>query len=230
MKILHSPTRQVAVFLLTGAVLASSACGGSGHKAQLRAMDATPQESGIDVSFDSNSLASNVAYGTASDYSSVGSGSHTLEIYPQGIATPFIDETISLTSGDKYTVLSANVLSSANALLLIDEKSTPASNTAGLRIVNASPDLGTVDVYIVSPGKDLSTVSPTISGLAFEAVSTYQSLTASTAYEVYFTIANQKTAEIDSGPVTYSNGEVRTMVALNGKAGGYTLAVLKDLN
>lgn len=230
MKILHSPTRQVAVLLLTGAMFASSGCGGGGDKAQLRAMDATPQESEIDVSLDSNSFASNVAYGTASDYSSVGSGSHTLQIYPPGVATPYIDETISLTSGDKYTVLSANVLSSANALLLIDENSSPASNTAELRIVNASPAIGTVDVYIVSPGTDLSTVSPTIGGLAFEAVSTYQSLTASTAYEVYFTLANQKAAQIDSGPVTYSNGEVRTMVALNGEAGGYTLAILKDLN
>ena len=230
MKVLHSPTRQVAVFLLTGAVLASSACGDSGHKTQLRAMDATPQESEIDVSLDSNSFASNVAYGTASDYKSVGSGSHTLQVYPPGVATAYIDQSISLTAGDKYTVLSANVLSNANALLLIDENSSPASNTAELRIVNASPALGTVDVYIVSPGTSLSTVSPTISGLAFEAVSTYQSLTAKTAYEVYFTLANQKTAQIDSGPVTYTNGEVRTMVALNGEAGGYTLAVLKDLN
>lgn len=229
MRILQSPTRQVAVLLLIGAVFVASGCGGH-DKAKLRAMDATPQESEIDVSLDSKSFASNVAYGTASDYSSVGAGSHTLQIYPPGVATAFIDETISLTSGDKYTVVSANVLSSANTILLIDEKSTPASNTAGLRIVNASPDLGTVDVYIVSPGTNLSTVSPTISGLAFEAVSTYQSLTASTAYEVYFTPANQKTAEIDSGPVTYSNGEVRTMVALNGQAGGYTVAVLKDLN
>lgn len=230
MKVLHNPIRQVAVFLLTGAVLASSACGGSSHKTQLRAMNATPQESEIDVSLDSNSFASNVAYGTASDYSSVGAGSHTLQIYPPGVATAFIDETISLTSGDKYTVVSANVLSSANTILLIDENSTPASKTAELRIVNASPALGTVDVYIVSPGTNLSTVSPTISGLAFEEVSTYQSLTASTAYEVYFTLANQKTAQIDSGPVTYTNGEVRTMVVLNGEAGGYSLAVLKDLN
>jgi hypothetical protein len=229
-KVLYSPTRQVVVLLLTGALLASCACGGSGHKAQLRAMNGTPQESEIDVSLDSNSFASNVAYGTVSDYSSVGSGSHTLQIYPPGVATPYIDQTISLTSGDKYTVLSANLLSSANALLLIDENSSPASHTAELRIVNASPALGTVDIYIVSPGRDLSTVSPTISGLAFEAVSTYQSLTASTAYEVYFTVANQKTAQIDSGPVTYTNGEVRTMVALNGEAGGYTFAVLKDLN
>ena len=82
----------------------------------------------------------------------------------------------------------------------------------------------------MSPGTDFSSVSPTISGLTFEAVSTYQSLTASKAYEVYFTVANEKTAWIDSGPVTYTNAEVRTMVALNGEAGGFTLAVLKDLH
>jgi hypothetical protein len=228
-KILPSSTQQVVFLLLAGALLVSSGCGSS-DKAQLRAMDATPQESDIDVSLDSNTFASNVAYGTASDYSSVGSGSHTLQVYPPGVATAYIDQTISLTSGDKYTVLSVNVLSNANALLLVDEKSTPASNTAELRIVNASPALGTVDVYIVSPGTDLSTVSPTVSGLAFEAVSTYQSLTAGTAYEVYFTLTNQKTAQIDSGPLTYTNAEIRTMVALNGEAGGYTLAVLKDLN
>jgi hypothetical protein len=222
--------RQAVVLLLAGGVLALSACGGSGDKAKLRAMDATPQESEVDVSLDGNSFASNVAYGTASSYSSVGSGSHTVQFYPKGVATAYLDQTISLTSGDKYTVISANVLSIANALLLIDENSTPASKTAELRVVNASPALGTVDVYIVSPGTNLSTVSPSISGLAFEAVSTYQSLTASTAYEVYFTLANQKTAQIDSGPVTYSSGEVRTMVALNGEAGGYTLAVLNDLN
>jgi hypothetical protein len=228
-RILQSSTRQAVILLLAASVFISFGCGSS-SKTRLRAMDATPQESEIDVSLDGNSFASNVAYGTASDYSSVDSGSHTLQVYPPGVATAYIDQTISLSSGDKYTVLAANVLSSANALVLVDETSTPASNTAELRIVHASPALGTVDVYIVSPGTNLSTVSPTISGLAFEAVSTYQSLTAATAYEVYFTLTNQKTAVIDSGPVTYTNGEVRTMVALNGEEGGYTLAVLKDLN
>jgi hypothetical protein len=121
-KILHSPTRQVAVLLLAGAVLASSACGGSGDKTQLRAMNANPARIRKSTSRSiATALASNVAYGTASDYSSVGSGSHTLLVYPPGVATPYIDDTISLTSGDKYTVVSANVLSNANALLLIDE-------------------------------------------------------------------------------------------------------------
>ena len=155
MKTFHEPHKQPSIWkgafvLLSGVVLASFGCGGGGHHAQLRAMDATPQESAIDVSLDGNSFASNVAYGTASDYGSVGAGSRHLQIYPTGVATPYIDETISLSSGDKYTAVSANVLSNANTILLVDEGSPPASDAAELRIVNASPALGTVDIYIVS--------------------------------------------------------------------------------
>jgi Domain of unknown function (DUF4397) len=225
----HGTTQRWHGLLVLVFVFGLSGCG-NGNKTQLRAMNGTPEESQIDVSLDSQTLASGVAYGTDSDYGSVSSGSRHLQIYPAGVATAYIDKTITLNSGGKYTVVSANVLSSATALLLSDEETKPSSATAELRIVNASPSLGTVDVYIVSPGTDLSTVSPTISGFAFEAVSTYRSLTAKTAYEIYVTAANEKTAEIDSGPVTYSGGEARTMIALDGAAGGYTLATLSDLD
>jgi hypothetical protein len=196
--------------------------------ANLRVVNATPDESTIDVSIDSSSFATSVSYGTATSYSSVASGSRHLQVYPSGVSTPFIDKTISLNSGDTYTLVSANVVSSANGWLLTDNNSAPASDTASLRIANASPALGTVDIYVVTPGASLNAVSPTISNLAFEAVSSYQSLTAGTSYEVYFTASGQKTALIDSGPVSYSSGKIRTMITLNGSAGGYTLATLDD--
>jgi hypothetical protein len=225
---LRKSVRTAVSSLLVGALLALMGCGSS--KATLRVLNATPNESQIDVSLDSTSFATSVSYGTATGYSSVTSGSRDLEIYPSGVTTAYINATIDLSSGSTYTVMSANVLSNASALLLTDDNSTPSSNTAELRIVNASPGLGTVDVYVVSPGTNLSSVSPTISNFAFEGVSDYKSLTAGTAYEVYFTSPDEKTALVDSGPVTYSNGQIRTMVTLNGNAGGYTLTTLDDLN
>jgi hypothetical protein len=226
---LRKSVRRTAVnSLMIAALLALMGCGSG--KATLRVMNATPNESQIDVSIDSTSFATSVSYGTATGYSSVTSGSRDLEIYPSGVTTAYINKTIDMSPGGTYTVMSANVLSSASALLLTDDNSTPSSNTAELRIVNASPGLGTVDVYVVSPGTNLSSASPTISSFAFEGVSDYKSLTASTSYEVYFTSPNEKTALVDSGPVTYSNGQIRTMVTLNGNAGGYTVATLDDLN
>src|ERR1700676_172544 len=167
---------------MIGALLALIGC--SSGTATLRVMNATPNESQIDVSLDSTSFATSVSYGTATGYSSVTSGSRNLKIYASGVTTAYLNTTIDLGSGGTYTVMPANVLSSATALLLTDNNSTPASNTAALRIVNASPGLGTVDVYLVSPGTNLSSASPTISNFAFEGVSEYKSLTAGTSYEV----------------------------------------------
>jgi hypothetical protein len=97
------------------------------------------------------------------------------------------------------------------------------------RIINASPGLGRADVYIVAPGTDLTTVSPTISSLAFEVASSYQLLAAGT-YKVFFTLPGQKFAYIDSGSLSFSAGQVRTVLGLNGTSGGFTSAVLGDVN
>ena len=111
----------------------------------------------------------------------------------------------------------------------MDDNSAPTSGNMKLRIINASPGLGTADVYIVAPGTDLTTVSPTVSGLAFEVASTYQSLPAG-SYEIFFTLPGQKFTYIDSGALSFSAGQVRTVLGLNGASGGFTSAVLADVN
>jgi hypothetical protein len=98
-----------------------------------------------------------------------------------------------------------------------------------LRIIQAAPSLPSADVYVVAPGTSLSSVSPTLSTLSFESASGYLPLAAG-SYEIYFTAPGQKTSYIDSGPLTFSTGQVRSLVGLDGSAGGYTSAVLDDLN
>ena len=95
--------------------------------------------------------------------------------------------------------------------------------------MNASPGLGTADVYVLAPGSSLSSASATVSNLNFKSASSYQSLTAGT-YEVYLTQPGQISALIDSGPLTLTSQQIRTVVGLDGQSGGYTTAVLPDLN
>jgi hypothetical protein len=95
--------------------------------------------------------------------------------------------------------------------------------------VNASPALGTADVYVLAPGSSLSSASATVSSLNFESASGYQSLSAGT-YEVYLTQPGQKSAMIDSGPLTFTSQQIRTVVGLDGQSGGFETAVLSDLN
>jgi Domain of unknown function (DUF4397) len=210
-------------------ILLNVGCGSSGTK--FRVMNAVIDESSVDVLLDGTKVATE-AYGVAPTYISVSSGSRHLQIEPTGSSTPFIDQTLSLSSGNNYTVVAVNFSSSHQALVLSDQNSAPASGDIAIRVVNASPGLGAAaDIYIVAPGTDLNTVTATISDLAFGGVSTYQTLAAG-SYEVLFTTpANGgKFIEIDSGTLSLTAGQVRTVVGLNVQAGGFTDTILADLN
>ena len=125
--------------------------------------------------------------------------------------------------------ISYNFSSSIANLVLTDNNSAPASGDFTIRIVNASPNLGPADLYIVTPGTALTTVSPTLSNVGFGSTTSYQSLTAGN-YEIELTSVGQKFAVVDTGSLTFSSGQVRTFVGLNNPSGGFTYAMLDDVN
>ena len=213
----------LAVGLLAlGAVLLTASCGSS--KTQLRVMNAVVDEPNLDLLVDGTSAATNIAYGTSDGYHSIASGSRHIQIEPSGTSSPLIDQNISFSSGSSTTIIAANFSSSITTLVLTDDNSAPPSGDIKLRIVNAAPSIGPADVYIVSPGTDVSGTSPTLTNLAFGSASSYQTLSA-TNYEIMFTPTGQKFILIDSGSESFSSGQVRTFVGLNGQ---FTL--LQDLN
>ena len=214
----------VSVFLL----IFSIACGG-GNKTQARVMNASPGESSVNVTLNGTSIATGLGYGAATNYMSVTAGSPSLIIVPDGGTTDLINETVNINSGSTYTILADNFPSDVGLTILTDDNSAPASGNLNMRIVNAAPGLGTVDVYVVAPGTNLDTVTPSVTGLAFQAASSYLSLAAGN-YEIFFTLTGQKFAYIDSGAQSFSAGQVRTVVGLNGESTGYTATVLADLN
>jgi len=217
--------------LSLGVVLLSLGCGGS-NSTKLRVMNAVPDQSLLTFLLNGNSFAANVAYQTATSYQTVHSGSPQLQIEPSGSSTAIVTQSLSLSGGNNYTVMAVNFSAAHQApMVLIDQNTAPASGDVSIRVVNASPSLGTADVYIVSPpGTSIDALTPTISGLAFAAASSYQSLSASANYEVIFAPTNTKFTVIDSGPLGLTSGQVRTVVGLNSQGGGFTDAVLPDLN
>jgi len=192
-------------------------------------MNAVPDESNLEVLVNSTSVASNVAYGTSTGYQTVKSGSQQVVIEPSGSSTALLTQSISFSSGTDTTVIASNFSSSLAALVLADDNSAPASGNFKLRIVNSAPGLGPADVYIVAPATDINTVSPTLSGLGFDSASGYQSLTAG-SYQIILTPAGQKFPAVDTGSLSLGSGQVRTFVGLNSQGGGFSYAMLQDVN
>jgi Domain of unknown function (DUF4397) len=206
------------------------ALGCSSGTAKARLLNASPGEVSLNGMINGNSFASNVAFGTASNYTSVTTGLVTLGIEPSGsTSTLLLNETVSLLSNMPYTVMIAGYPPSISTAILTDNNSAPSAGNILLRVVNASPSLGTADVYVVRPNTALDSVSPTVSFLIFESASNYVSLAAG-SYEVVFTETGQTVPVISSGSLTFTAGQVRSIVGLNGAVTGYTTAVLTDMN
>jgi len=203
--------------------------GCSSGTAKARLLNASPGEADLTGMVNGSSFASNVAFGTASNYTSVTSGLVTLEIEPSGSTSVQLNETVSLLSNMPYTVMVAGYPPNISTAILTDNNSAPSAGKILLRVVNASPSLGTADVYVVAPNTELDSVSPTVSFLVFESASNYVSLAAG-SYEVVFTETGQTVPVIRSGSLTFTAGQVRSIVGLPGAVSGYTTAVLTDMN
>ena len=201
----------------------------SGSKTRFRVMNGVVDESDLSIVEDGNNVSNNLAYATSTGYLSAHAGSHQIQIEPSGTSNVFLTQTVNFSSGTDTTILAFNFSSSPQSLVLLDDNSAPPSGDAKLRLINVAPSLGPTDVYVVAPGTDINTVSPTITDLAFGASSSYQNLTAG-SYEIIYAFAGQKSIAIDSGSLSFSSGQIRSFVGLNGQSGGFTDALLPDVN
>jgi hypothetical protein len=120
--------------------------------------------------------------------------------------------------------------------VLTDNITAAAAGTAQLRVVNASPIMGTADIYAVAAGNSFVAGSPTVAALAVGQVAGYQVLTfplstnATQTYSVFFTAPGTTLVLVDTGPVSFASGQNSTLVALNRAGGGSTFTLLTDLN
>jgi uncharacterized protein DUF4397 len=196
-------------------------CGSS--SAHVRVLNAIPIQSSIDMLIDSKNVASSIPYGAASGYVTVSSGSRHLQIEPSS-STPFVDQTISVSSGSYDTILDMT----SGATVLTDDNSAPTSGDVKIRVLNASSNLGAADIYVVTSGTGLG-ATPTFSSLGVSAASGYDSVSAG-SYQVYFVTPGTSHVILNTNALSFSSGQVRTVVVLDGQTGGITTSQLADLN
>ena len=204
-------------------LLLATGCGSS--TAHIRLLNAIPIQSNLDMLIDSKDVASAIAYGAASGYVSASTGSRHLQIEPSGGSTTIVDQNVSISSGSFTTVLE----SSAGPVVLTDNNSAPSSGNINLRVINASSNIGSADVYIVTSGTGIGSANPNFSGVSFPSATGYSSVSAG-SYQVIFTFPGTTSTKFSSSAMSFSSGQVRTIVALDGHSGGITASVLSDAN
>jgi trimeric autotransporter adhesin len=234
----------LAISLASLTILATG-CGGNSQVRVVNAISDAPVN--YDLAINGTTLFSDVGFESvspASGYQSVSSGNDSIEFFQTGTTTPVVNATSMHLQGSKqYTVVAMGYYgdtSGADApglVLLTDDNTLPKAGDTEIRVVHASPSApGSVDVYLLPTGTDISNAAPTISGLMFQQASSYQSLSAATyayvLYTVIVTPSGSKTPFINQG-YTLSAGQIRTLVlvdASGSKTPSQTPLALLDLN
>lgn len=115
--------------------------------------------------------------------------------------------------------------SAVTGFVTTDANPTPTAGQTRLRIVHLSPTAGPVDVFMTTVGADLAAATPTLTNVAYQAVSSYIVMTPGT-YQFRAVPAGTAAASrsanvtINIASVVLANATGRTIVTADNNVGG----------
>ena len=105
----------------------------------------SPDSPGLSFVIDNNQINYHpLDYSEYSGYLSFYTGTRTLKVGPFGASNIVVDTTLTLVDQKYYSVFIVDNYSKAEALVLSDSGQAPAAGFAKVRLVNLSPDAGSV--------------------------------------------------------------------------------------
>ena len=216
--------KNIGIFLtLLFALTMLQGCKGSSSSATttnqstVRLVNVTTSYPSLDMISSSTTLASAVATGSASSYSTVNSGTSTFTLERGGSGTPSVQTNISLTSGVDYTLVAYTSNQQLQVTAFTDNEAAPTSGDGKMRVSILAPDVGSVDVYVTADGGTLSDSSAMVTNLA--GTTAYFEIAKGT-YHIWVTGAGNKTdLRLDLPSIVISDQQIQTLI-LTSTTGG----------
>jgi hypothetical protein len=232
--------------LATGLLLLLQACGDAGttdrNKAQIRLVNATSATvianppavatatgggyAQLALRLDDVQRQGQVSYGNSAAYSEVDDGSPSLSIHNQASSTALLTASTNLSKGRYYTSLAYGTVGALRQVLLDDNQAEPDANKSSLRVLNAAPDAGALDVYLTGSDEPLANAVPLEPAAAYGTVGAWRQV-ASTGWRLRVTAANNRAdVRLDISGVNLSSRQVATLVLTPASGGVLTDALL----
>ena len=212
---------------LAAAALVLAGCGGGTDrtKAQVRLVNASSGYAQLELRVDDQVRQSGVSYGNSADYAEAAPGKSTT-LFANGGAAALLTFTPSTSARNYYTVLAYGAAGSLKQVVLDDNQGQPDNNRSLLRVVNAAPDAGAVDVYVTGSSDTLAASVPVQAAAAVDSVGSFLTINSGT-WRLRVTAAGSKTdLRLDIPSITLGSRSVGTLVITPGSGGVLTQALL----
>lgn len=203
-----------ATALALAATTLLAGCGGGildSAQAQVRLVNASTSGDELDLRVDDKLRQGGVGFGESANYVATEPGKVNT-ITRSGSATALLTFTPQVKGRDHYTLLAYGPQGGLKQLLLDDNAADADKDRSLLRVVNAAPDAGALDIYLTGPNETLAQSVPVQAALAADAVSE-RLVVNSGSWRLRVTAAGSKTdLRLDLPAVTLNSRDVMTLV------------------
>lgn len=218
------------VALLLAALVGVGACSmgtppvQGGPSSHIRLIQAVSNAPVLTMLVDSTPVAGGLGYGAVTGYMPVDSGSRRIRLTSTSPASTMLDYTLPVVFPKAYTVIPSGLVGGVQPIIAEDSALIPLAGEIKLRIINASPAISTVDVYVTAQSTPLDGVNPEIEDLQFRGNTEYRVFPTG-RYRIRLTAAGTKTVLVDV-TVLISERSMRTLLAVDAPGGGLPAAGL----
>ena len=210
-----NPLRWLPALLLSATVALIGGCGGASDDddATVRVINASTNYGALDLHVDDTLRSSAIAYGQTSGYIGFEAGSHTTTLTRTGSTTALSSVSRTLSSDYGTTVIAYQADGSLKTAQLSDSESAPSSGRAKLLVFNASPDAGSVDVYISGSSDTLDSATLVASAVSAGSSSGSYTTVGSGTYRLRIAAAGSTTdLRLDAASMTLDSQGVYALV------------------
>jgi hypothetical protein len=207
--------------VVAGCNLDTTPTGPTGPQGLVQFINAAPRYGAVYLNVDTVTAVQGIGYGTGqAAYLAAPSTPRQFRVRNAGDTTTIASGQLQVANQTVYTMILTQHPVGGGLLIYQDTVSSPPVNQIGLRVVNAAPSAGNVDVYVT--GADTSLTTPTAVNIPFEGSSVYVNVPAG-AVHVRITTAGTKTVLLDVDASQLTVGLVRTVLLIDAVGGGLPL-------
>lgn len=218
-----SMLRRTAVGALAAAAAAAAllaACGGGADrtKAQVRLINASDYVQ-LDLRVDGELRQGQVSYGNSANYVEVDPDEADTQVTAAGSSTALLSFTPSVSKKKHYAVLAYGSQGALKQVVLDEDTSAPDTNKTLLRVLNAAPDAGALDIYLTGADDLLPSAVAVQAGAAYGTLGSWTTIDSRT-WRLRVTGANNKAdLRLDVSGLVLSSKQVATLVLTSSRGG-----------
>lgn len=168
------------------------------HPASVRVINLMPDAPSIDVQVGGSPAFTGVTFQAATGYQSYNNATTGFSVNLTGSTQPLISFSYPLAGEQPYTLVIFGTTTNPAGALLSEVPSAPTNGNIQLSLFNAAINNSGIDVYVTTPGTDITTVNPNFAGVAYNGATLNLAFAPGT-YQIQVTTTGTKTVIYDSG-------------------------------